>query len=146
MNNITRIQDRRPYLRTEAAADLTPATAVNINRRRFMTAPEVAARLGMGDLSPRAALDRLRVLHLQGGMPLPISPRIVAGELKTGAAAIHWRSKFDRGIMLSWIEDGAGAASQQRAPNDPPSRQLATRAALANRAALALPRRRGCAA
>lgn len=144
MENVTRIVDRMPFVPAPVRhIDHTPAPACNVQHRRFMTTAELAGRMGLGDLSRRTAMDRLRVLHIQGGMPLPRSPRVVAGKLKTGAASIHWGSLFDRGEMLAWIEDGyCRPGGGSNSPETTPSRQRHVREQLASRCVMALPRRR----
>ena len=148
MDNISRIEDGKPFVPLAQAPTAPVINApYNVAKRRFVSTPELAGRLGFGDASPRTVIARLRVLHLQAALPLPITPRIVGGTLLQGAEAIHWRSQFDRAEIMAWIEDGASNCAPTRpAAQDAPSRIRQTRASLASRAALALPRKRECAA
>lgn len=147
MNNVTRIVDRMPFVPAPAQRmDHAPTPNCNVQHRRFMTTAELAGRMGLGDVSRRTAMDRLRVLHVQAGMPLPRSPRVVAGKLKMGAASIHWASLFDRGEMLAWIEDGyCRPGGGSTSPETSASRLHHVREQLASRCVMALPRRRGAA-
>lgn len=93
------------YLPTTGADQ--PATAQpNVHQRRFMGFAELVGRTGLGDLTQRTAIDRLRLLHTQGHMPLPRSPRFVRRQLITGARSICAASLWDRGQILEWLETG----------------------------------------
>ncbi len=124
-----------------AAPPLPSVPPMNVEQRRFMTAAELAGRLGLDHHATRTVIDKLRALHRQAGLPLPRSPRIVRGVVMIGAASICWASKWDRGEALAWLDHGttpppafAPAPAQKAKPQ--------TRAILADRAAAMLPQRR----
>lgn len=86
---------------------------------------ELADKLGLGDRDRRTVLAKLRLLHDQAGMPAPHSPHAKAGRLLFGADAIHAGALWDRGAILTWLDnpigpDGdPGAAGGALAPMQP---------------------------
>lgn len=123
----------------DGAAD-RPHAIMNVEIRRFMNVRELAGRLGLGNCAARTAIKRLRLLHDQGGLPEPRSPRFVKGQLITGARAIDARSQWDRAQILGWLETGFAPLPAEAASSAGQAEQL--RAKLAARAMAAIPRRR----
>lgn len=102
----------------DVAAERLQAVAVrpiNVQLRRFIGVAELVGRLGLGDLASRTAIKRLRLLHDQGGLPAPRTPRFVHGKLITGARAIDARSQWDRAQILEWLETGYVTANTEGA-------------------------------
>ena len=125
---------------SRAASPVAPAAsgalaltrpAINVAARRYMDLAEVARRLCMEDCARRTLIDRLRGLHDHAGMPLPRNPRFVGGRPAAGAQAIHAGSRWDRGEMLAWLDNGDGGTGAAFVPCDPaPAADAATRSRL----------------
>jgi hypothetical protein len=94
---------------------------------------ELAQRLGLDGLAPRTTIARLRHLHEQAELPLPVNPRFVCGQLQTGAATICARSLWDRGAVLVWLDHGC--TTPPAASSAPPPVSATLRHQLAHRAA-----------
>lgn len=125
----------------DAAPPLPTVPAMNVELRRFMTAAELAGRLGLDHHSQRTVIDKLRALHRQAGLPLPRNPRIVRGVVMIGAASIYGASKWDRGEALAWLDHGT-SPPPAFAPAPAAKAKPQTRAILADRAIAAVAKRR----
>lgn len=130
-----------PFLSLVAATPPPPLPRIDVEHRRFMTAAELAGRLGLDHHARRTIIDKLRALHRQAGLPLPRNPRIAQGVVIIGAAAICWASKWDRGEALAWLDHGT-TPPPAFAPVPARAAKPQTRAILADRAAAMLPGRR----
>lgn len=104
--------------------------------RREYSLKDMVRLLGMQSCERRTAIDKLRLLAEQCGMPLPKTPRIWRGRVQTGPAAIYAGSVWCALEMDAWMDRGpAGtpdAGSAEARPAPPVS--TATRHAMRNRA------------
>lgn len=104
-------------------------------RRRSYTLDDVIALCGLDGLSRRVAVDRLRELAQQAGMPLPKNPRRWQGVLQVGPLAIGTRSVWCALRFDAWLDRPRPAG-----PHDPGADQATAApapAARATRAAMA---------
>lgn len=103
---------------TDRARAIPPRPAVvpatrrglhGVQLRRFMDFAELTGRLGL-DLfvDRRTQIEKLRLLHDQAGMPPPHNPHSRSGRLLFGADAIHAGSLWERGRMLTWLDNPIG--------------------------------------
>lgn len=92
-----------------------------VQRRRFMDFGELTSRLGLDAyVDRRTQIEKLRLLHDQAGMPSPHNPHSRAGRLLFGADAIHAGSLWERGRMLTWLDNPIGPDGDPgTAPADP---------------------------
>lgn len=99
-------------------------------RRTQYTPADLAAALHLGHFSTRTIIAKLRILAETQGLPLPRTPRIVAGRAVTGPESIHLHSRWDAGEVDAWLAGGdpppAGAAL---APPQPLLDEIGRRAA-----------------
>lgn len=119
-----------------AALPFVSARPFAPSRREYGLA-EVARLTGLSHVSHKVLISTLRKLAEQAHMPLPKTPRIHAGKVCTGAAAIGMRSRWDALLFDDWLDDrsppgGASLAPAKAAPSVPASvrEDMAARAAM----------------
>lgn len=66
----------------------------------------IAGRLGRDDAAPATVVRLIRALTDQRGFPPPTAPRLVAGQLLDGAAAVTPRSKWPLDAVMAWFDNG----------------------------------------
>jgi hypothetical protein len=107
-----------------------PAAASTGGRGGQYGLADLIRMLGLGGKSIRTAVETMRVLVGLGNMPLPITPRIVNGQLVQGARSIHQDSRWDAGRFDFWLEHRGMPEDAPPAPVPQPVRDaMAARAA-----------------
>lgn len=101
-----------------------PATG---GKRGEYALADVARPLGLLDRAPRTIIATLRQLAKHDGMPLPRTPRFVAGAMITGPDTIVKSSKWDAGEFDAWL-DGRGPVSPAPAVPTPIREEMRLRA------------------
>lgn len=83
-----------------------------VQQRRFMDFAELIDRLGLDCfVDRRTQIEKLRLLHDQAGMPPPHTPHSKGRRLLFGADAIHAGARWERGRMLTWLDNPIGPDS-----------------------------------
>lgn len=100
--------------------------------RRSMSIMELARRLALENFTQRTIITNLRALHIHSGLPTPRNPRIVCGTPCVGADVICWRSLWDRGEALAWL-DGRGPSVAATTPFVDHARAALVRGQMAGR-------------
>lgn len=131
-----------PFLRPSAPPSAPPALRNDRHRRERRTFPastetggrrgqygiaDLARLLMFPDWTIRTVIEKLRTLARVEGMPLPETPRIVAGKELKGPDAIQYHSRWDAALWDAWHllrkRTGSGhlpAGASMPAPTVPP--------------------------
>lgn len=82
--------------------------------RRTYTLGDMIRLCGLEDYETRTAIEHLRLMARQKGLPLPRNLRVFGQQLISGPAAIGRRSKWDALAVDAWLDQppphGGGAA------------------------------------
>lgn len=114
-------------------ADPLATASFTMRPRRFYSFADMVKLCGLDQLEPRTAIEHLRLLAKQKGLPLPRNPRLYAGLIQTGPRAIGQRSQWDALAVDAWFDQppppGGGAAMpvphEQAVPPLPAPRRIA---------------------
>lgn len=104
-------------------------------RRREYDLEEVIELCGLGALTRRVAIDHLRDLAAEFGMPLPKNPRRHRGRVQPGALAIGARSRWCALLFDAWL-DRPGPAGPASSSSHAVGQHKATPASPATREAM----------
>lgn len=77
-------------------------------RRQEYAIGDLARLLKLSHLRSTTIIKRLRSLHLQKAMPLPITPREYGGKICTGSDAIYRHSRWDAERFDAWLQTYLG--------------------------------------